>query len=147
MSESMLNSLNSITRVSNGYASVQNVLTRALSDIMPSFFLAETCKYLYLTFDPENLIHQSNHVFTTEGHILPINRDIQKYFSTHPNTYQIKIGTASHSSCAVSEPKHLSWESVMKSSSLAQMVSHCLISSDRKVFFILKSILESLTVK
>jgi len=41
-------------------------------DEMPSFFLTETIKYLYLTFDGDNILHQDaihrNWVFTTEAH-------------------------------------------------------------------------------
>ena len=38
---------------------------------MPSFFLSETLKYLFLTFDEDNLLHQDDDrqwVFTTEAH-------------------------------------------------------------------------------
>ncbi|KAJ6687837.1 ER DEGRADATION-ENHANCING ALPHA-MANNOSIDASE-LIKE PROTEIN 2 [Salix koriyanagi] len=38
---------------------------------MHSFFLAETCKYLYLLFDDSFLVDW-NHIFTTEGHPLPV---------------------------------------------------------------------------
>jgi len=41
-------------------------------DEMPSFFLTETIKYLYLTYDRDNILHQDaihrNWVFTTEAH-------------------------------------------------------------------------------
>jgi mannosidase alpha-like ER degradation enhancer 2 len=40
-------------------------------DTMPSFFLSETCKYLYLLFDNDNFIHRGNYVFTTEAHPFP----------------------------------------------------------------------------
>ena len=36
---------------------VKNVRTHALDNRMESFFLAETTKYLYLLFDPENFLH------------------------------------------------------------------------------------------
>ena len=38
---------------------------------MPSYFLSETLKYLYLTFDDRNFLHgegQEGWVFTTEAH-------------------------------------------------------------------------------
>lgn len=38
-----------------------------LEDRMTSFFLAETCKYLYLLFDDDNFAHGDDYVFTTEG--------------------------------------------------------------------------------
>ena len=41
------------TRVTCGYASVKNVETTELEDNMPSFFLSETLKYLYLLFDSD----------------------------------------------------------------------------------------------
>ena len=37
---------------------------------MPSFFLAETLKYLYLIFAPEKTIDLDRIVFTTEAHPL-----------------------------------------------------------------------------
>ncbi|GJP49467.1 hypothetical protein CLOM_g8666 [Closterium sp. NIES-68] len=70
----MLRDLNRHTRVAGGYASVRDVTTGELEDHQHSFFLAETCKYLYLLFDEAALergnIH--NYVFSTEGHILPV---------------------------------------------------------------------------
>ena len=45
-----------------GYATVRNVLTHTLEDRMESFFLAETTKYLYLLFDPDNFIHNKGNV-------------------------------------------------------------------------------------
>lgn len=39
------------------------------------FFLSETIKYLYLTFDEENYLNndgESRYLFTTEGHFYPI---------------------------------------------------------------------------
>lgn len=42
---------------------------------MESFFLSETSKYLFLLFDDDNILHTTlkDHVFTTEGHVFPIN--------------------------------------------------------------------------
>merc|ERR1712107_860038 len=38
-----------------------------------SFFLSETCKYLYLLFNDTFLVRSEyHHVFTTEGHPLPV---------------------------------------------------------------------------
>ena len=41
---------------------------------MESFFLSETLKYLYLLFDIDNVVNSmdSNAVFSTEGHLLPL---------------------------------------------------------------------------
>ncbi|XP_063223386.1 ER degradation-enhancing alpha-mannosidase-like protein 2 isoform X2 [Bacillus rossius redtenbacheri] len=40
-----------------GYATIKDVRDHRKEDRMESFFLAETTKYLYLLFDPENFIH------------------------------------------------------------------------------------------
>jgi len=72
----ILDSLEKYARTSCGYASLHNVVEKTQEDRMESFFLSETCKYLFLLFDFENPIHNEasmRYVFTTEGHILPIN--------------------------------------------------------------------------
>ncbi|XP_077977532.1 ER degradation-enhancing alpha-mannosidase-like protein 1 [Glandiceps talaboti] len=57
-----------------GYATLHNVIDKSLEDRMESFFLSETCKYLYLLFDKDNYLNTASHkyIFTTEGHIFPI---------------------------------------------------------------------------
>ncbi|KAK6059412.1 glycosyl hydrolase family 47 [Cooperia oncophora] len=40
-----------------GYATINNVNDHSIEDRMESFFLAETTKYLYLIFDPNNFLH------------------------------------------------------------------------------------------
>ncbi|KAF8186288.1 glycoside hydrolase family 47 protein [Pholiota molesta] len=62
------------TRTELGYASVNDVdsLTGGQMDEMPSFFLAETLKYLYLIFDDVDSISLDRWVFNTEAHPLPI---------------------------------------------------------------------------
>ena len=58
--ETMLQSLNGAPRVPGGFASVKDVKNpRLLEDRMASFFLAETCKYLYLLFDEDNFVHDA----------------------------------------------------------------------------------------
>ncbi len=52
-----LDSLERNTRTGCGYATVRDVSTMALEDTMPSFFLSETCKYLFLLFDEGNFIN------------------------------------------------------------------------------------------
>lgn len=46
---------------------------------MDSFVLAETFKYLYLLFaEPDDLIiNIDEYLFSTEGHLLPLNLSIQ----------------------------------------------------------------------
>ncbi|KAI0955388.1 hypothetical protein AcW1_006986 [Taiwanofungus camphoratus] len=62
------------TKTATGYASVKNVLRSpaALKDDMPSYFLAETLKYLYLLFHGEELVPFDRWVFNTEAHPLPV---------------------------------------------------------------------------
>ncbi|XP_019197247.1 PREDICTED: alpha-mannosidase I MNS5 [Ipomoea nil] len=69
--ELIINSLNQYTKVQGGFASVRDVTTMELEDHQHSFFLAETCKYLYLLFDDSFLVNR-NYIFTTEGHPLPV---------------------------------------------------------------------------
>lgn len=79
----ILRSLNNHTKAACGYATIHNVQDKSLEDRMESFFLSETCKYLYLLFDVENPLnrHFANYVFTTEGHVFPILRSLR----TDPN--------------------------------------------------------------
>lgn len=66
------------TKVANGYTTIGNVLN-ALNlkprDMMETFFLAETLKYLYLLFADKHEINLDKWVFNTEAHLLPIYRD------------------------------------------------------------------------
>lgn len=72
--QEIIESLNNYTRVQCGYATIHNVQDKSLEDRMESFFLSETCKYLYLLFDVDNPVNKmaSHYLFTTEGHIFPI---------------------------------------------------------------------------
>ncbi|CAI9112509.1 OLC1v1012969C4 [Oldenlandia corymbosa var. corymbosa] len=81
--ESIMDSLNLYTKVEGGYASIRDVTTMQLEDHQHSFFLSETCKYLYLLFDGTFLVNH-NYIFTTEGHPLPILSSWQERF---PDTY------------------------------------------------------------
>ncbi|XP_042497494.1 alpha-mannosidase I MNS5-like isoform X2 [Macadamia integrifolia] len=72
--ESIVNSLSLYTKVEGGFASIKDVTTMQLEDHQHSFFLAETCKYLYLLFDDSFLVNK-NFIFTTEGHPLPVRSD------------------------------------------------------------------------
>ena len=94
----MLQSILSECKVQCGYASIANV-SKATSDQhfiphagseyekhdhMPSFFLSETVKYLYLLFQEheKHWIDRGNFIFTTEGHIFPIDDKIWNVSST-----------------------------------------------------------------
>ncbi|XP_067907569.1 ER degradation-enhancing alpha-mannosidase-like protein 1 isoform X3 [Heterodontus francisci] len=72
----ILQSLEKYTKVRCGYATLHHVIDKSKEDRMESFFLSETCKYLYLLFDEDNPLHRSGskYIFTTEGHILPVDK-------------------------------------------------------------------------
>jgi hypothetical protein len=65
-----LSSLRKYCRTSAGYAALGDVTTKTQADEMPSYFLAETLKYLYLLFAPPQTLDLSKSVFNTEGHPL-----------------------------------------------------------------------------
>ena len=51
------------------FHSVENVVTKEKRDYMPTFFFAETLKYLYLTFSHhKNIFDLDEYVFNTEAH-------------------------------------------------------------------------------
>lgn len=81
--EKLLTSLNNLTRVDGGYASIRDVTTMELEDHQHSFFLSEMCKYLYLLFD-DTFLSNSNYVFSTEGHPLPVLRSWQQWVPSEP---------------------------------------------------------------
>jgi mannosidase alpha-like ER degradation enhancer 2 len=57
-------------RTDAGYTTLKNVETREKGDLMPSYFLAETLKYLYLLFAPDETLSLDEVVFNTEAHPL-----------------------------------------------------------------------------
>ena len=71
-----LRALEETARTGCGYGIVKGVSSSpnaelSVTDEMPSFFLSETLKYLYLTFDENNPINsdkERNWIFTTEAH-------------------------------------------------------------------------------
>ncbi|XP_036260629.1 ER degradation-enhancing alpha-mannosidase-like protein 1 [Molothrus aeneus] len=70
----ILQSLEKYTKAKCGYATLHHVVEKTKEDRMESFFLSETCKYLYLLFDEENPVHRSGNkfMFTTEGHVVSV---------------------------------------------------------------------------
>ncbi|KAJ6483716.1 glycoside hydrolase family 47 protein [Mycena vitilis] len=64
------------TRTPVGYASVKTVEVSPAPkiDAMPSYFLSETLKYLYLMFLDDDLLPLDKWVFNTEAHPLPVFR-------------------------------------------------------------------------
>jgi ER degradation enhancer, mannosidase alpha-like 2 len=59
-------------RTDAGYTVLKDVVTKEKGDLMPSYFLAETLKYLYLLFSPPSRLDFDKFVFNTEAH--PIRR-------------------------------------------------------------------------
>ena len=57
-------------RTDAGYTVLKDVRTKEKGDLMPSYFLAETLKYLYLLFAPEKTLDLDKVVFNTEAHPL-----------------------------------------------------------------------------
>src|SRR4051794_36500749 len=57
-------------RTDAGYTVLKDVTTQEKGDLMPSYFLAETLKYLYLLFAPEEALDLGKVVFNTEAHPL-----------------------------------------------------------------------------
>lgn len=72
MGLTFFNSIVKYCRTADAYAAVSNVETKKQADIMQSFFLAETMKYLFLLFSSPDKIDLHRYVFNTEAH--PIER-------------------------------------------------------------------------
>ncbi|CAN6276854.1 unnamed protein product [Urochloa humidicola] len=60
------------SRIESGYVGLRDVNTGEKDNMMQSFFLAETLKYLYLLFSPPSVISFDEWVFNTEAHPLRI---------------------------------------------------------------------------
>lgn len=57
-------------RTEDGYTVLKDVVTKEKGDLMPSYCLAETLKYLYLLFAPEETLDLRKVVLNTEAHPL-----------------------------------------------------------------------------
>ncbi|KAF6020908.1 EDEM1 [Bugula neritina] len=93
----ILQDIEKYSKAECGYATIHDVHDKTLEDRMESFFLSETCKYLFLLFDLDNPLHRDGepYIFTTEGHILPLkypfreklanlyDKDQHNYMNTH----------------------------------------------------------------
>jgi mannosidase alpha-like ER degradation enhancer 2 len=55
-------------KTENGYTTLKSVVTKEQGDLMPSYFLAESLKYLYLLFAPDSALDLDAVVFNTEAH-------------------------------------------------------------------------------
>ncbi|KAK3427885.1 hypothetical protein EUGRSUZ_F04021 [Eucalyptus grandis] len=60
------------SRVESGYVGLKDVNSGVKDNMMQSFFLAETLKYLYLLFSPSSVISLDEWVFNTEAHPIRI---------------------------------------------------------------------------
>jgi glycosyl hydrolase family 47 len=67
MGKTFFESLTRHCRSGDAFTTLKNVETKEQGDLMPSYFLAETLKYLYLLYAPEALDFK-NVVFNTEAH-------------------------------------------------------------------------------
>lgn len=56
-------SIEKISKVECGFATIKDLRDHKLDNRMESFFLAETVKYLYLLFHPNNFIHNNGSTF------------------------------------------------------------------------------------
>jgi len=72
MGKTFLNDLVKYCRTDAGFAELKNIITKEKHDGMESFFLAETLKYLYLLFAPENTLDFNKIIFNTEAHPMKI---------------------------------------------------------------------------
>ncbi len=70
MASTFLASLVRYCKADSGYAALKNVETREKADMMQSYFLAETLKYLYLLYAPRETLDLNKVVFNTEGHAI-----------------------------------------------------------------------------
>ena len=68
MGRTFFQDLERYCRTDEGYTVLTNVVTREKGDLMPSYFLAETLKYLYLLFAPPETLDFDRVVLNTEAH-------------------------------------------------------------------------------
>jgi mannosidase alpha-like ER degradation enhancer 2 len=68
MGRVFFDSLVTYCRTDEGYAELENVVTKKKMDRMESYFMAETLKYLYLLFAPSEILPFNRVIFNTEGH-------------------------------------------------------------------------------
>ena len=55
-------------RTELAHAHLKSVVTKEQDDVMATFFIAETLKYLYLTFATDSPVNPDDYVFSTEAH-------------------------------------------------------------------------------
>ncbi|EFA84329.1 hypothetical protein PPL_03407 [Heterostelium album PN500] len=67
---------------------------------MESFFLSETCKYLYMIFDETNMFVNETIVFNTEGHIFPLESRFFEKDYTEDDTKPPQLASEQYSSAS-----------------------------------------------
>lgn len=70
MGKAMFDALVARTRTDDGFTVLKSVETMEKGDLQPSYFLAESLKYFYLIFAPDDAFDLDRVVFTTEAHPL-----------------------------------------------------------------------------
>ena len=70
MGKVFLRNLKLYCRMDEGYSGLTNVATKHRTDLMESYFLAETWNYLFLLFSPPETLEFGKVVFNTEAHPL-----------------------------------------------------------------------------
>ena len=70
MGQTFFESLRKDCRTDSGYTVLTDVVKKEKGDLMPSYFLAETLKYLYLLLRPDPPPDLERAAFNTEGHLL-----------------------------------------------------------------------------
>ena len=70
MGREFLEALLERCRTDAGTTVLEDVVTGKQGDLMPSYYLAESLKYLYLLFAPDETLDLDRIVFTTEAHPL-----------------------------------------------------------------------------
>ncbi|HEX7356672.1 MAG TPA: glycoside hydrolase family 47 protein, partial [Ignavibacteriaceae bacterium] len=70
MGKTFFDSIIKYCKIDEGFAALKNVMSKEKTDSMESFFIAETLKYLYLIFAPEETLDLNKIVFNTEAHPL-----------------------------------------------------------------------------
>ena len=68
MGRTFFDSLVRHARAGNTFTNLKNVETKEKGDLLPSYFLAETLKYLYLLYAPPETLKFDEVVFNTEAH-------------------------------------------------------------------------------
>ncbi|OCT83305.1 hypothetical protein XELAEV_18025842mg [Xenopus laevis] len=131
----ILLSLEKHAKAKCGYATLHHVVDKSQEDRMESFFLSETCKYLYLLFDEDNPLHHvgNKYLFTTEGHLIPLDSRLRdtswqdifhrksKVQQTQEKLSQTKLQTGNSSSNCYRVPEERRFALPLKSVYMRQI--------------------------